>query len=74
MKSTKKGKKKKLLEEIVAAWESLEGDRNHPASVVETWLSNDMAPAMNNIRKHLKKNDRKKEHVGLNDSEGDTRK
>ena len=65
-----KGKKKKLLEEIVAAWEVLSGGRR-TATEIEGWLINDMAPAINKIRKYLKKNDRKKEHVGLNDSEWD---
>ena len=46
--------KKKLLKEIVEAWESLpEGE--HSYSIIQNWLVEDMKPAIDNIRKYLGK-------------------
>jgi hypothetical protein len=46
---------KKLLKEIVAAWESLEGNKNYSPREIADWLSEDMKPVMDKIREHLNK-------------------
>lgn len=45
---------KELLKEVVRAWEALEGGRKVLPSTIECWLADDMAPAINKIRKYLK--------------------
>lgn len=43
------------LDNVVNAWESLEGGRNHTPRDVERWLSDHMSPAINKARKALKR-------------------
>ena len=36
--------------EMVAAWESLDGDRNYSPKNIERWLINDMKPVIDKFR------------------------
>jgi len=38
---------------LVEAWEKLEGGRNHSVSAIEHWLAVHMSPAINRARKAL---------------------
>ena len=51
---------KKLLNDIVDAWQALRGGINHSPEAIENWLILDMAPIINKARKYLK---RKKPHA-----------
>jgi hypothetical protein len=46
-------KEKKLLNDLVNAWESLEGDIAYEAGVIEEWLFEKMKPEIDNIRDFL---------------------
>jgi uncharacterized phage-associated protein len=48
-------KEQKLLKEIIKAWESLPGDQNYSPRVIADWLSNDVSPVIDKVRKHLEK-------------------
>lgn len=43
------------LNAIIDAWEALPGGKNYDVRDVEKWLAKDMATAINNARKHLKR-------------------
>ena len=51
---TQEEKYKELLQNIVKAWESLEGDREYTPKEISAWLINKMSPSINKIRKELK--------------------
>ena len=42
------------LETVVEAWESLQGGTHYTPQVIEGWLINQMAPAINKARQVLK--------------------
>ena len=44
---------KKIIQEIIKTWESLEGNKNHSSKTIENWLINDMAPVINKARKKI---------------------
>lgn len=46
---------KELLEEVLKAWDSIEGGRLYTPLQISDWLAQDMAPAISKIRKHLEK-------------------
>ena len=46
-------KDQKLLNDIIDAWESLEGGQNYTPDLIEHWLREDMSPAINKARKAL---------------------
>lgn len=41
------------LDNLVEAWEALEGGTNHSTRTVERWLAEHMSPAINNAREVL---------------------
>lgn len=43
----------KLLNEICDAWESLRGGQHHSINDVQNWISKEMKPAMDKIRKEI---------------------
>lgn len=44
-----------ILEKIITAWESLEGNKRYSDKVLEEWLITQMKPAIDNARKYLGK-------------------
>lgn len=40
--------------EIIAAWDKLPGGRNYSTREVQRWIIEDMAPAINSLRKKVK--------------------
>jgi hypothetical protein len=46
---------KQMLNKLIDAWESLPGGQYYHPEDVEIWLIEDMAPAINAARKHLKR-------------------
>ena len=46
---------KKIIEEIIEAWDVLMGDRNYSTTTIEDWLIQDMHPVINKARKFMKK-------------------
>lgn len=46
---------KKEVKKLIEAWESLEGDKHHSSKDIERWLIKDMKPAIDALRKKLKK-------------------
>lgn len=49
-------KENRLLNNIIIAWESLEGDKNYSPKEISKWLKEEMKPAIDDIRNHLKRN------------------
>ncbi len=49
----KQDKEQELLNELVDAWESLEGDVRHTAKTVERWMMVKMKPAIDDARNFL---------------------
>ena len=46
----------KQAKRVIKAWESLKGDKNYTPKEIEKWLINEMKPAIDGLRKELKKN------------------
>ena len=44
-------KEVKALKKVIRAWESLSGGGYYSASDIQSWLINDMSPAINEARK-----------------------
>jgi len=55
----KQDKEKELLNEMVDAWESLEGDMKHTAKTVEKWLIFNMKPTVDKARDFLGRTSKK---------------
>lgn len=45
----------KQAKRVIKAWESLKGDKNYTPKEIEKWLINEMKPAIDGLRKELKK-------------------
>jgi hypothetical protein len=46
---------RKEVKKLIEAWESLEGNKNYSPKDIERWLIKDMKPAIDSLRKKLKK-------------------
>jgi len=46
---------KKLLNQVVNAWESLKGGHNYSPTKIENWLVDKMSPVINKTRKLLRR-------------------
>ena len=40
----------KVVEEVINAWEALEGGKEYNVKIVEKWLMNDMKPMIDKLR------------------------
>lgn len=49
---------RKEVENLIRAWESLEGDRNYSPREIGAWLKEEMSPAINILRAKLKEVDK----------------
>lgn len=45
----------KQAKKVIKAWESLKGDEKYTPKEIENWLVNEMKPAIDRLRKELKK-------------------